>query len=168
MATMIESLKADMEREAETTRRCLERVPDGQEDWKPHEKSMPLGYMASLLAVMPSWLDAIINHDELDLASPGEYQQPELHTREQRLKAFDKAVEAARAAFDGTTEEHLLNTSWRLLVHGKVVAEQKRIMAVLENSNHVSHHRGQLTVYLRLLDVPIPSIFGPSADEKVF
>jgi hypothetical protein len=64
MATMLESLKADMEKEAATTRRCLERVPDGQKDWKPHEKSMPLGYLASLLAVMPSWLDAIINHDE--------------------------------------------------------------------------------------------------------
>jgi uncharacterized damage-inducible protein DinB len=77
-------------------------------------------------------------------------------------------VKAASAAFDGTTEEKLLSTSWRLLVQGKVVAEQKRIMAVLENSNHVSHHRGQLTVYLRLLGIQVPSIFGPSADEKVF
>jgi uncharacterized damage-inducible protein DinB len=168
MATMIESLKADMEREAATTRRCLERVPDGQEDWKPHEKSMPLGYMASLLAVMPSWLVSIITQDELDIAKPREFEHRELHTREDRLKTFDKAVAAAREAFDGTTEEQLLSTSWKLLVQGKVVAEQTRCMAILENSNHVSHHRGQLTVYLRLLGIPIPSIFGPSADEKVF
>ena len=163
-----ELLVAELEREAVGTRRCLERVPEGKDDWKPHEKSMPLGYLASLIATMPAWAAAIVNQDELDLSAPGEFQQPALHTTQELLEQFDKAVAKAREAIANTTEEHL-TTPWKLLVQGHVVMEQPRYIAIRDSAfNHMAHHRGQLTVYLRLNNVPVPSLYGPTADEKVF
>ena len=163
-----ELLVAELEREAVGTRRCLERVPEGKDDWKPHEKSMPLGYLASLLATMPGWAAAIVNQDELDLSAPGELQQPALRTTQELLDAFDKAVAKAKEAISNTTEEHL-TTPWKLLVQGHVVMETARYIAIRDSAfNHMAHHRGQLTVYLRLNDIPVPSLYGPTADEKVF
>jgi uncharacterized damage-inducible protein DinB len=165
---IIELLLAELEREAVGTRRALERVPEGRDDWEPHEKSMPLGYLASLVATMPGWAAAIINQDELDLSAPGELQQPELRTNRDLLEAFDKAVARAREALSSTTDEHL-TTPWRLLVQGQVVAEDSRYVMIRDSAfNHMAHHRGQLTVYLRLNDVPVPSLYGPTADEKGF
>lgn len=163
-----ELLVAELEREAAGTRRCLERIPEGRDDWKPHEKSMPLGYLASLIATMPGWAAAIVLQDELDLSAPGEFQQPALHTTQELLDAFDKAVAKAREAISNTTEEHL-TTPWKLLVQGHVVLEQPRYIAIRDSAfNHMAHHRGQLTVYLRLNNVPVPSLYGPTADEKTF
>jgi uncharacterized damage-inducible protein DinB len=169
MPTIAELLLAELDREADGTRRALERVPEGRNDWKPHEKSMPLGYLAGLTATMLSWVAAIIKQDELDLAAPGEYGSGAFATNAELLQAFDKAVGQAREALTGATDEHLLNTSWRLLVQGKVVMEQTRYVAIRDSTvNHLAHHRGQLTVYLRLNDVPVPSLYGPTADEKTF
>lgn len=170
MATMIsEMLLAEMEREAAGTRRTLERVPEGRGDWKPHEKSMPLGYLASLVATIPAWVASMITQDELDLGSPGELQTRGLGTNRELLEAFDKAMDKARAAFASATDEHLTTTSWRLRVGGHVVSEQPRYVAIRDGAlNHWVHHRAQLTVYLRLNDIPVPSLYGPSADEKVF
>jgi uncharacterized damage-inducible protein DinB len=163
-----ELLLAELEREALGTRRALARVPEGRDDWKPHEKSMPLGYLASLIAAMPNWAAAMINQDELDLSAPGELQQPELRTNRDLLDAFDKAVARAREALSSTTDEHLM-TPWRLLVQGQVVLETARYIAIRDSAfNHMAHHRGQLTVYLRLNDVPVPSLYGPTADERPF
>lgn len=163
-----ELLLAELEREAVGTRKALERVPEGKDDWKPHEKSMPLGYLASLIATMPSWAAAIVTQDELDLAAPGDLVQPELSTHRDLLEAFDKAVARAREALSSTTDEHL-KTPWRLLVQGQVVAEDSRYVMIRDSAfNHMAHHRGQLTVYLRLNDVPVPSLYGPTADEKGF
>ena len=164
-----ELLLAELEREAVGTRRCLERVPEGRDDWKPHEKSMPFGYLASLVATMPGWAAAMIDQDELDLSAAGELQQPELHTNRELLERFDKVVARAREALASTTDEHLLTTSWRLLVQGQVVSEELRYVALRDGFfNHWAHHRGQLTVYLRLNDIPVPSLYGPTADEKGF
>jgi len=160
---------AQLEREAVGSRKALERVPEGPADWKPHEKSMPLGYLATLVATMPAWIAMAIEQDELDLAPPGGggYQPPSTDTNAKLLQAFEASVEKARAALRGTSDEHLL-TSWRLLVGGHVVMEQPRHVVIEDTFCHQAHHRGQLTVYLRLNEVAVPSIYGPSADEKTF
>lgn len=169
MPTITELLLAELEREAVGTRRALERVPEGKNDWKPHEKSMPLGYLAGLTATMSSWIAAIINQPELDLASPGEYGSGDFPTNRELLEGFDKAVAQARQALAATDDDHLTGTSWRLLVQGQVVMEQPRYVAIRDSVlNHLAHHRGQLTVYLRLNDVPVPSLYGPTADEGGF
>jgi uncharacterized damage-inducible protein DinB len=158
---------ADLEREVPASRRVLERVPDGSYDWKPHPKSMQMGYLSTLVATMPSWIDTMVNQDELDFAPKGgsTYKAPELRTDAQLVQALEESVEKARAALKGTTDEHLL-TSWRLLAGGHVVAEMPRHIQIRDGVlNHWAHHRGQLTVYLRLNDVPVPSVYGPSADE---
>jgi uncharacterized damage-inducible protein DinB len=161
-------LLAELEREAVGTRKALERVPEGKDDWKPHEKSMPLGYLAALVATMPGWTAAIIKQDHLDLAAPGEYRTEAVRTNRELLEDFDKAMDRARDALSSTTDEHLM-TPWQLRVQGQVVAEDSRYVMIRDSAlNHLAHHRGQLTVYLRLNDVPVPSLYGPTADEKGF
>jgi uncharacterized damage-inducible protein DinB len=156
---------AELEREAAATRRVVERVPDGRYDWKPHEKSMKLGYLAQLCALLPSWPVFMIKQDELELTT---YKQEPLRTSSELVQALDRGVAESREALTNTTDEHLM-TPWRMLVGGKVVSEQPRYLALRDGVfNHLAHHRGQLTVYLRLNDVPVPSIYGPSADEGDF
>jgi len=157
---------AELEQEAASTRRVLERVPDGRYDWKPHEKSMTLGYLAELVARMPSWPVFMIKKDELDLVT-NEKPQP-LRTSRELVEALDQGVADAREALLTTTDEHLM-TTWRLVVAGKVVSEEPRYLALRHGVfNHLAHHRGQLTVYLRLNDATVPAIYGPSADEGSF
>jgi uncharacterized damage-inducible protein DinB len=168
MPKIAELLMAELEREAVGTRRMLERVPEGKNDWKPHEKSMPLGYLAALVATMPGWVAAMIDQDQLDVTAAGEHQTRSVSTTRELLERFDKALDQARTALAGTTDEHLM-TSWRMLANGHVVSEQLRYVAIRDGAlNHLAHHRGQLTVYLRLNDVPIPSLYGPTADERGF
>lgn len=158
-----------LEREAAPTRRVVANVPDGRFDWKPHEKSMIFGYLANLVASMPSWVGMIINQDSLDLNPPGGggYKSPELRTGAELAAAVDEHVAAAREALQNTTDEHLM-TNWQLLVGGNVVSERPRYVEIQDAFNHLSHHRGQLTVYLRLNGASVPSVYGPSADDKVF
>lgn len=165
--TMTELFLAELEREADPTRRTLERVPEGRADWKPHEKSMPLGYLSTLVATLPSWVAFTVNQDELDLNPPGgpRYQPPLLRTSRELIATLDASVAQAREALQKTTDEHLL-TPWRLLNGGHVVSEQPRHIVLRDAVfNHLAHHRGQLTVYLRLNDAKVPAIYGPSADE---
>ncbi len=157
-----------LEREAARTRGALESVPRGKDDWAPHPKSMPLLRLAGLVASMPSWIALIIKQDELELSPPagqGQYQQP---TVDGLVAALDKAVQDGRAALAGTTDDFLLTTNWKLLVQGKVVMDQPRHVVLVDTFNHLAHHRGQLTVYLRLNDRSVPAIYGPSADDKHF
>jgi uncharacterized damage-inducible protein DinB len=157
-----------VEREAPISRRVLERVPERRPDWKPHEKSMPLGYLSQLVATMPGWIAMAILQDELDLNPPGgSPSQPVTDTTAALLAAHDESVAKARAALGGTTEEHLV-TPWKLLVAGKVVMEQPRYVVIADTFTHLAHHRGQLTVYLRLNEAAVPSVYGPSADERRF
>jgi uncharacterized damage-inducible protein DinB len=167
MPKITELLLAEVEQEAAGTRRALERVPEGKNDWKPHEKSMPLGYLAGLVASMPSWIEAMLELDELDVTSPSEYKTRDWSSRAELLEAHDKALEKARKALAAATDEHLM-TRWKLLAGGHVVADQTRYEAIRGAINHLAHHRGQLTVYLRLNDAPVPSLYGPTADEKGF
>src|SRR5687768_1129396 len=135
---------AQLEREAALTRRMLERVPEGRDEWKPHEKSMPFGYLSQLVATMPSWIALAITQDELDLNPPGGggYEPPATGTNAALLKAFDDAVGQGRAALANTTDEHLA-TPWRLLVGGKVVLENPRRVVIADTFTHLAHHRGQ-------------------------
>ncbi len=164
-----EWLLSQLEAEAPRIRRAVERVPEGRADWKPHERSMPLGRLAALVATMPSWIAMIVNQDSLDLDPPGgsTYSQPPLTTTADLVKALEGAVADARKALTSISEEHLTKP-WRLLVAGRVVDEAPRHAVLRDTFMHLSHHRGQLTVYLRLLDVPVPAIYGPSADDASF
>lgn len=161
---------AELEREADTSRRTLERVPEGHNAWKPHPKSMELGYLASLVATMPSWIVSMVKQDEFDMKSPeaAKFKPIEWHTRAELVAALDRAVSDARAALQNTTDEHLL-TPWKFVVGGHVVSENPRHSMIADAVfSHLSHHRGQLTVYLRLNDAKVPAIYGPSADEGRF
>jgi len=165
---LTELFLAELDREAKRTRRALERVPTGRDDWKPHAKSMPLGRLAGLVASMPSWISLIIDQPELDLNPPGgrgQYRQP---ATDKLVEALDLEVAKARASLSKTNDDFLLTTKWKLLVSGKVVSEEPRHIVLRDTINHLAHHRGQLTVYLRLNDQPVPAIYGPSADDQQF
>ena len=167
---LTELFLADLDREARPTRRTLERVPDGVHDWKPHPKSMPMGYLTTLVATMPSWLVMMVNQEELDLAPPGApaYEAPQLRTSRELVEAFDANVASAREALLGVADEEHFMKPWRLLRGGVVLQEDPRHITIRDGFfQHLAHHRGQLTVYLRLNDAPVPSIYGPSADEAV-
>ena len=166
---LTEFLAEQMEREVQRSRRALEQVPSGKYDWKPHEKSMIFGYLANMVATIPSWVAMEINQDELDIA-PAEgskTEQPRLETSEELLAALDKTAADARAALEKTTDEHLM-TSWRLLAGGQVVVDAPRHEMIQDTINHWSHHRGQMTVYLRLMGAKVPALYGPSADDNRF
>jgi uncharacterized damage-inducible protein DinB len=161
---------ADIDREAPLTRRALERVPEGKPDWKPHPKSMPLGYLSSLVAMMPSWLTMEIEQDEFDLrpasGTPSKFAQ-KLDTVDALVTTMDEGFAGARQALQGTTDAHLMKP-WKLKVAGNVVMEAPRHVMLRDALMHLSHHRGQLTVYLRLNDIAVPAIYGPSADDQRF
>jgi uncharacterized damage-inducible protein DinB len=159
---MTELFLAQLEREVPVTRKAVERVPEGRNDWKPHPKSMLFGYLAALVASMPSWIAMAIERNELDLGAGG--SQPAVATSRELLAVLDKSVASARSALSSTSDEHLM-TPW-VLKHGdRVLSKQPRYVVVGDVFSHLAHHRGQLTVYLRLNDQPVPSIYGPSADE---
>jgi len=163
---LTEQFLAELDREAPRTRRTLENVPAGRDNWAPHPKSMPLARLAGL--TMPSWISLIIEQDELNLTPPpgaGQYQQPTIDTL---TEAHDASVAQGRAALSKTNDDYLMSTNWRLIAGGQVVMEQPRHVVLRETMMHLAHHRGQLTVYLRLCDQPVPSIYGPTADDKTF
>ncbi len=158
---------ADLEREVPISRRVLERFPEGRFDWKPHEKSMPMGYIAMMVATIPEWLGMVIGMDELDIAPKDgpKFQPPPLKTPDDFVKALDAAAEKGRAALRGTNDAHL-QTGWKLLAGGKVLQETPRHVQIRDGVlSHWVHHRGQLTVYMKMLGVAVPSIYGPSGDE---
>jgi len=167
---LTEFFLAQLESEAAHSRAALQRVPEGHNDWKPHGKSMPLGYLAALVATMPAWIVSMVNRDELDLKSPeaAKFKPLEWRTRGELVVALDAAVAQAREALQSTTDEHL-NTPWRFVVGGHVVDESPRHVMIADSVlSHLAHHRGQLTVYLRLNEASVPALYGPSADEGRF
>lgn len=160
---------SELDREVERSRRALEQVPAGKYDWKPHDKSMIFGYLADMVATMPSWVAMEITLDELDVAPTdgSTTKQAPKDTSAALLEALDKTAADARAALEKTTDEHLM-TSWRLLAGGQVVMETPRHVVIQDTINHWAHHRGQMTVYLRLMGAKVPAIYGPSADDNQF
>jgi uncharacterized damage-inducible protein DinB len=155
-----------LEREGEASRKAIERVPEGKSTWKPHTKSMELGYLAALTAAMPGWIGLVIRTEELDLADPKRPRPKGTETRAELLTMLESALADSRKELNNTTEEHLMK-HWKLRMGEMVMSDQPRYVAILDGSiTHLAHHRGQLTVYLRLLDSSVPAIYGPSADER--
>lgn len=162
------ALLPEFDHEMANTRKSLERIPEDKFAWKPHEKSMTLGRLAQHLTEIPSWATHAIKLDVLDIAPPGAppYKPPTLNSRKEVLEMFDKSVAEARAAIAGASDEHF-KTDWSLLMGGKTIMTLPKIAVVRSFVlNHAIHHRAQLGVYLRLNDIPVPAIYGPSADEQ--
>jgi uncharacterized damage-inducible protein DinB len=165
--TLREMLLPEFDEEMPPTRMTLERVPEEKFGWKPHEKSMTMLRLASHLAELPNWAVVTITQDSLDIAPKDgtTYPRPKVNSRQDLLDAFDKNMVAARAAIAGATDEHLMKP-WSLLAGGRVVFTLQRFMVLRRTCiNHVVHHRAQLGVYLRLNNLPLPAIYGPTADE---
>jgi uncharacterized damage-inducible protein DinB len=159
-----ETLLAEIEHEAATTRKLLERVPEDKLAWKPHAKSMSLGGLSTHVANLPHWGLITMSQSELDMAAYG--RLAEARSRAELLAAFDGHVNALRAALAGKTDAEFM-APWTLKRGDQTVFTMPKL-AVLRSfmMNHVIHHRGQLSVYLRLNDVPLPPIYGPTADEN--
>ncbi len=153
---------SEFDKEMASTRRLLERVPDDKGQWKPHEKSFALGHLAQVVAGMPGWFPLILDQSELDLTGAGEGYTFEPTSA--LLEQFDEGVKKAREALGRVTGDDL-DAPWSLTMGDQVVSTQPKGEVARETLRHLSHHRGQLTVYLRMLDVPIPQIYGPTADE---
>lgn len=161
------ALLPEFEQEMSSTRRTLERIPEDKFGWKPHEKSMALGRLAGHLAEIPHWAVVTLQTDSLDLSAGGAPTPLVPTSRQQVLDVFDANVAAARQALSGTADE-TFGQKWTLLMGGKAVVSNTKLNVfrafVL---SHTIHHRAQLGVYLRLNDVAVPSIYGPSADEAI-
>lgn len=160
--TIANGLVPEFDQEMATTRRVLERVPSDKGAWKPHDKSFPLGHLAQLVATMPGWISRSVLGEDIDLASGDGYR---LQPTESLLDQFDQLVAAARAALAHVSDEDF-GKPWSLKMGDKVIFTLPRSVVTRQNISHLIHHRGQMTVYLRLLDVPVPSTYGPTADER--
>jgi len=159
--SIAESLLPEFDQEMAATRRMLERVPSEKGAWKPHAKSFSLGHLAQLVAMMPGWNTHALKHPSLDLASSKGYS---LEKTETLLAEFDRHVREARAAIAAAQDADFA-VPWSLTMGDKVLFTMPRGGVVRQNFSHLAHHRGQLSVYLRLLDIPVPSVYGPTADE---
>jgi uncharacterized damage-inducible protein DinB len=156
-----------LEHEAATSRKVIERVPEGCNTWKPHERSMELGYLAALVASMPGWVEFMVNRGELNLDEPANevMRTKPVGTRAELLKMLGDGLAKSRKALEDTTEDHLTGM-WRFRMNDRVVSEGPRYAMISDGAmTHLAHHRGQLTVYLRLLEAKVPAIYGPSSDE---
>jgi len=164
-----DTLLAEFDMEMDSTRRTLERVPDDKFGWKPHEKSGTLGWMATHIATIPHWAKMTMGQESFDLAAGrSNFTPPKADNRKEVLDLFDKNRTEARAAL-AAGDDSAYGKPWALLMSGRELFREPR-SAVLRRMvfNHIIHHRGQLTVYLRLLNVPVPALYGPSADEQAF
>jgi uncharacterized damage-inducible protein DinB len=160
--SIAEILLPEFDQEMATTRRLLERVPSEKGTWKPHSKSFPLGHLAQLVAMMPGWLSKTIRGTEIDLATSPGYS---FEKTDKLLALFDQHVREARDAI-ASAKDSDFEVMWSLKHGERVLFSAPRGPVVRQHINHLIHHRGQLTVYLRLIDVPLPSIYGPTADER--
>jgi uncharacterized damage-inducible protein DinB len=156
-----DTLLPEFDQEMAATRRVIERVPDRDPEWKPHPKSFSVAHLAQLLAWMPGWIGQTLTSTELDLAGGGGYS---VESTETLLRMFDENVSRARAAIAAAGDADY-EVPWSLKMNGAVLFTLPRGAVVRQHISHLSHHRGQMTVYIRLLDVPVPSIYGPTADE---
>jgi uncharacterized damage-inducible protein DinB len=168
--TYAQSILPEFDQEMANTRKVLERVPEDKLDWRPHAKSNTIGWNANHLAEMPGWVAMTIGKSSLDIAPPGAaaYQSPKGRTRAEILEVFDKNVAAARQAISAAKDEEM-DKPWSLLKGSQTLFTMPR-RAVVRTFviNHIIHHRAVLCVYLRLNDVPVPGMYGPSGDDGGF
>jgi uncharacterized damage-inducible protein DinB len=167
---LAELLMSEFDEEMTATRRVLEQVPDGKASWKPHPKSMTLGRLATLVAELPAWVVNALTLDELDIMPPGG-PPPKVEALESTariLELFDRNAKAARAALAKTPDTEF-KEPWTFKVAGRAVDTRPKYTVYRRTVlNHLAHHRGQLTVYLRLNDARVPAVYGPTADEPNF
>ncbi len=156
----LEELRAEIP----ATRKCLERISEKTFEFKPHPKSMAMGYLVLLVAEIPLWITHIIERGEIDFAT---FKHAQPKNTEELMDHFEENLRGAEAALQNATEE-LLEGDFCLKTNGKLLFSSPKMESISSTLNHWVHHRGQLTVYMRLNDIPVPSIYGPSADEKQF
>jgi uncharacterized damage-inducible protein DinB len=154
----------ELEAEVTATRKCLERIPESLFEYKPHEKSMKLGYLALLVAEIPRWISHMIEKGDIDFAT---YEHFQPKNTAELVQHFDENLESARKALQNLSDETLAET-FALKNQGQVLFSSSKKESIEPTLNHMVHHRGQLTIYMRLNDIPVPSIYGPSADEQGF
>jgi uncharacterized damage-inducible protein DinB len=165
--TIGQMMLPEFDQEMQNTRKTLERCPDEKWNWKPHEKSGTVGWLASHIATMPGWLSMTIHTEELDYAPVDgpSFQPPKIENRKELLAELDKNVAESRAALAGVSDAEMMK-GWKLLAGGKEIFTLPRVACIRGMVlNHIIHHRAQLTVYYRLLGIPVPGLYGPSADE---
>jgi uncharacterized damage-inducible protein DinB len=165
--TIGQSMLGEFDQEMQNTRKVLERLPDEKWSWKPHEKSGTVGWLAGHIATLPGWLTMTVNTEELDYAPVNgpSYQPPKIENRQQALANFDKEVGEARTALSSVSDQEMMK-GWKLLAGGQEIFTMPRVACIRGMiMNHLIHHRAQLTVYYRLLDIAVPGMYGPSADE---
>ncbi len=166
--SLSQSLLPEFDHEMANTRKVLERIPEDKLNWKVHEKSNTIGWVGMHMAGILGWVDLTLNRDSLDIAPAGAepYRTPVPNSRQEILDQFDKHLATARAAIAAASDDQFMKP-WSLLMTGEVIFTMPRV-AVLRSFvlNHMIHHRGHLCVYLRLNDVPVPALYGPSADEQ--
>lgn len=165
--TIGQSMLPEFDQEMQNTRKTLERAPDDRWNWKPHDKSGTLGWLAGHIATLPGWIAVTIQTEELDFAPVNgpAYQPPKTDNRAELLAVFDKESAGARAALAAVSDQEMMK-GWKLLAAGKEIFTMPRIACIRGFAmNHLIHHRAQLGVYYRLLGIPVPGLYGPSADE---
>jgi len=163
---IIKMLLKEFDEEAQTTRKMLASIPDDSYDWQPHPKSMTIRRLATHIADIPSWLEIAICDDELDFAA-GTHQEPVINCTDQLLSFFEQSLVKGRTALMNTTED-VLQEPWTLRNGDQVYSVRPKVEVIRMSYSQIVHHRAQLGVFLRLLDVPIPGCYGPSADENEF
>ena len=162
---LVDPILAELDQEAQTTKRVLDRIPNDKLSWKPHSKSYSLGQLGLHIATGPGNLAALAMQDSVEAPN---FSQPEAQTSQEILDAFSKGHESAKSTLN-KMDDAMLMSPWTLTRNGRVIMSIPKIAFIRSIMlNHIYHHRGQLSVYLRLLDVPVPSIYGPSADENPF
>lgn len=164
--SLIQMFLKEMDREAQTTRKMLERVPDDKYDWRPHEKSMSVRQLATHIAELPSWASMVLTTDELDFAS-SPYQQKTINNTKDLLAYFESSLADGRTQLEKATDNELV-PNWTLRNGEEIYSVESKADVIRMSYCQTVHHRAQLGVFLRLLNVPIPGSYGPSADEMKF
>jgi len=160
----IQEIADQLNEEIPATEKMLSRIPDDKLDWKPHERSMSLGQLAGHVADMYGWFDFVVGRDKLDFAEP--YDYPQQFDSATLVAYLKKRVEDSHNTLKNAAGDDVLEETWTLRNGDQVLWEDKKKVVVRSTFGHIAHHRGQLAVYLRLLDIPVPAIYGPSADEE--
>ncbi len=161
--SIIQMLLKELDQEALTTRKMLERVPNDKYDWKPHEKSMSIRQLTTHIAELPIWITMALMTDELDFAT-NPYQPPKVNNTVELLELFERSLANGREHLAAATDEQLL-PEWTLRMGDKILSVSTKGEVIRMTFSQIVHHRAQLGVYLRLLNIPIPGSYGPSADE---
>jgi uncharacterized damage-inducible protein DinB len=163
---MIEIFQQEMEQEALTTRKMLERIPDDKYDWQPHPKSMTIRQLSTHIAELPTWVSMTLNTSELDFAA-GSYNPVPINNTAELMAHFETSLEDGRASLKTAKEEQLADM-WTMRNGDHIISTRSKHDVIRMTFNQVVHHRAQLGVFLRLLDIPLPGSYGPTADDQSF